>query len=107
MGRAFAWAVSLLPCAAPADVLTYAIWPNPNPAHGIACRIELLHGQIIAVEVLGTGMPPELSAVPCWMKRQRPCRRALLRARRAAVSSGSGCRVLGGSAEPDLRLPLK
>ena len=48
----------MMPAAGSADVLTYAIWPDGNPAHSLACRIELWRGQIIAVEVLGTGMPP-------------------------------------------------
>ena len=50
-------ALALLPQVLPADVLTFAIWPDANPAHSIACRVELFHGQIIAVEVRGTGMP--------------------------------------------------
>lgn len=50
--------LALVPSVGSADVLTYAIWPDSNPAHSMACRIELWHGQIIAVEVLGTGMPP-------------------------------------------------
>lgn len=58
MGRRFALLLTLLPCAAPADVLSFAIWPDRNPAHSIACRIELFDGQIIAVEVMGMGMPP-------------------------------------------------
>ena len=36
----------LMPGAGSADVLTYAIWPDSNPAHSLACRIEVWHGQI-------------------------------------------------------------
>lgn len=55
--RGMALALMLLPQMAFADVLTFAIWPDSNPAHSLACRVELFRGQIIAVEVRGTGMP--------------------------------------------------
>ena len=58
MRRGLALSLLLLPQVMSADVLTFAIWPDGNPAHSLACRIELVHGQMIAVEVLGTGMPP-------------------------------------------------
>ena len=50
--------LALLPQAASAEVLTFEIWPSVDPSKSLSCRMEISQGQMIAVEVLGMGMPP-------------------------------------------------
>ena len=56
--RAWVLSLCLLPLAAAADVLTFEIWPSSDPARTLSCRMELTGGQVIVVEVRGTGLPP-------------------------------------------------
>ncbi|MEO8241013.1 MAG: hypothetical protein ABI832_01815 [bacterium] len=73
----------LLPEAVLADVLTFAISPTSNPADGVSCRIEVRDGQVIVVEVVGTGMPPHK---PLRWPVRRYEQVAVLRALQAFVS---------------------
>ena len=57
-GRAWVMALVLLPRLAAADVLAFDIWPSSDPSESLSCRMEISGGQMIAVQVLGMGMPP-------------------------------------------------
>jgi hypothetical protein len=48
----------LMPQGAVADALTFEIVPSFDPSRSLSCRIEVTGGQIVAVQVAGTGMPP-------------------------------------------------
>jgi hypothetical protein len=56
--KAAALALSLLPAAAHADVLTFGIWPTFYPADSVSCLVALESGQVKIVEIRGVGMPP-------------------------------------------------
>jgi hypothetical protein len=81
--RAAALALCLLPSAALPDVLTFGIFPTPNPSTSVSCRIELRSGQINVVEVRGTGMPPKR---PFRWPVRRSEEMAVLRALQALIS---------------------
>jgi hypothetical protein len=57
-GRAWVLSLVLLPEMAAADVLAFDIWPSSDPSKSLSCRMEISAGQMIAVQVLGMGMPP-------------------------------------------------
>ena len=56
--RGIVLSLCLVPQAASADVLTFAILPSADPSKSLFCRMELAGGQIAVVEVRGSGMPP-------------------------------------------------
>jgi hypothetical protein len=56
--RAFVLSLILMPQMAAADSLTFEIVPSADPSLSLSCRMEVAGGQMIAVQVVGMGMPP-------------------------------------------------
>lgn len=57
--RALILSLIAMPQMAAADALTFEIVPSASdPTQSLSCRIEVAAGQMIAVQVLGIGMPP-------------------------------------------------
>jgi hypothetical protein len=51
--------ITILPAPALGNSLTFDIWPSANPMQSTSCALRLAGGMITAVEVQGTGMPPQ------------------------------------------------